>query len=295
MSSGSSFGFVQFDFPFALGPEDGRYLVRSEAGAEPRVVIVFRTVGARRRRARRARRARTAEPDAVAITRASVVRARPFESATVAEEWLGALRSDGAALSAEVERAARELNGVIRVHRAVAADPYSRDVVAGGASAARVGHGHGDLVAEGRFESALEVPLREPRRRRVERLSPQEHLAAVLGGREEVLACEELVLRARADIDAGQPRQAALQARIALESVMAELAGRLPSSELAELAHDRQAVSEAGNTALEHDPAEHLQRAVEAAVARMEALVRRHRLRGSNEREARGGTSARPP
>ena len=53
--------------------------------------------------------------------------------------------------------------------------------------------------------------------------APEERFAALLGGREQVLACEELVLRARADLDAGREREAALQARVALESLLAEM------------------------------------------------------------------------
>ena len=50
-----------------------------------------------------------------------------------------------------------------------------------------------------------------------------------------MLACEELVLRARADLDAGRFREAALQARVALESLLAEMpeipGGRRPALE----------------------------------------------------------------
>ena len=61
--------------------------------------------------------------------------------------------------------------------------------------------------------------------------APEERFAALLGGRESPLAAEELVLRARADLDAGRPREAALQARVALEALLAEL-GRPPSTGL---------------------------------------------------------------
>ena len=36
--------------------------------------------------------------------------------------------------------------------------------------------------------------------------APEERFAALLGGHETVLAAEELVLQARADLDAGRPR-----------------------------------------------------------------------------------------
>jgi len=54
-------------------------------------------------------------------------------------------------------------------------------------------------------------------------LRPQERLAALLAGRDAVLACEELTLRARSDLDAGRLREAALQLRVALQAALAEL------------------------------------------------------------------------
>jgi len=42
------FLFIQMEFAWALGPPDGRYLLRSQADAEPEHVVVLGTVGARR-------------------------------------------------------------------------------------------------------------------------------------------------------------------------------------------------------------------------------------------------------
>ena len=55
-------------------------------------------------------------------------------------------------------------------------------------------------------------------------LRPQARLAAVLNGRERPLACEELTLRARLDLDHGREREAALQVLVALDAALAELA-----------------------------------------------------------------------
>ena len=49
----------------------------------------------------------------------------------------------------------------------------------------------------------------------------------MLGGRERLDACETLLLRARADLDAGRPREAALQLRVGLEALLVELRGAL--------------------------------------------------------------------
>ena len=61
----------------------------------------------------------------------------------------------------------------------------------------------------------------DARRARRSMEAPEERFAALLGGREEVLPAEELVLRARADLNAGRLREAALQARVALEALLA--------------------------------------------------------------------------
>ena len=117
------------------------------------------------------------------------------------------------------------VNRFLRAHRAAAADPYGREVSPEHALVVRVGYGDGDHVADGRYAAAYELPRKAKGSRRREDLSPAERLAAIVGGRDEQLACEELVLRARADIDAGRPREAALQARVALEAALAELGG----------------------------------------------------------------------
>jgi len=84
----------------------------------------------------------------------------------------------------------------------------------------RVGFGPGEQVADGRWTQALTVPLPRPGRHAA---GAQERLAALLGGRDAALACEELTLRARSDVDAGREREAALQVRVALDAALAEL------------------------------------------------------------------------
>ncbi|HEX8076041.1 MAG TPA: hypothetical protein VF545_13785, partial [Thermoleophilaceae bacterium] len=150
-----------------------------------------------------------------------------------------------------------------------------------GATAVRAGYGTGDEVADGRFTAACELPAASARssvRRRAESLSPDERLAAILSSREEVLACEELVLRARSDLDAARPREAALQARIALEALLAEVP-ELDGDRRAELETDRDPVARAANSALRGDLDDGVQAAVAAAVARMEAALRLRRLK----------------
>jgi hypothetical protein len=165
----------------------------------------------------------------------------------------------------EVAAAVRELNFVLRSHRAAALDPYARDVRTEQALVVRLGFGSGDQVAEGRFERAVELPKDPPKRKRGEALAPQEHLAAVLGGRDALLVGEELVLRARLDLDAGRPREAALEA----------LLGELDDKFGAPLRTLREPVAGAANAALDGDLPEAQTAAVEDAVEQMLVAVRR--------------------
>ena len=93
----------------------------------------------------------------------------------------------------------------------------------------------------------------ERRQRRKVVLAPQARLAALLGGREHPLACEELTLRARLDFDHARYREAALQLLVALDATIAELAGD-PASEmqdrLAELREQRDPVAATAQNAL---------------------------------------------
>jgi hypothetical protein len=125
-------------------------------------------------------------------------------------------------------------------------------------------------VAEGRFTAAYDVPEPRGRVRRAVTLAPQERLAAILGGSNRVLVGEELVVRARLDLDAGRPREAALQARVALEALLAEL----PSG--TELTAHRDAVGRAANAALDGEPPPELVTAVDEAVKAMRRALVHH-------------------
>jgi hypothetical protein len=280
-----SFPCVQFEFGFLLGPPDGRYLAREGPDADAEYVVVLRTLGATQRRLlrrrRRPRRVDAAEPALVPTARATVISAQPFESPQSAERWLSHARRDRDALDAEISRAAARLNRLLAAHRAASADAYARDVSATGALVVRVGHGDGERVAHGGFASAYEVPPWTKRKRRTERLSPQEHLAAMLGGREPTLAADELVLRARSDLERDRPREAALQARVALECVLEELAPERLGEVRAELEADHEPVSQAAAAAVSADPPPELNARVRDAVAHMERALRRHRTGSS--------------
>src|SRR4051812_49454730 len=255
-----------------LGPADGRYLRRAPSSGEPERVIVLHTLGARERRRIGGRRPRAVEEaeeaDPVPTWRATMIRAEPLPDADEAERWLESLRRDADAREAELADALYELNALVRAHRAAAADPYAREVARWHANALRIGYGSGQQVADGRFTAAYDVPEPRGRVRRAETLAPQERLAALLGGSSEVMAAEELVLRARLDLDAGRTREAALQARVALEALAAEL----PEAG-AELAGHREAVAAAANAALHGAPEAELTDAVADAVRSMHRAI----------------------
>jgi hypothetical protein len=253
--------------------------VRGGPDGTPQSVIALKTLGAPERRmigGKRPKKLQDAEPEPVPTTRATMIAAEPFASPLEAEAWLAALKRDRDALAEEARLGAAELNRMLRAHRAAAADPWAAvEVSPAHALVVRVGYGSGDLVAEGRFDDALELPRTEAgalsRARRGDVVDPGQRMAAILSGRDDLLACEELVLRARADVDAHRPREAALQTRIALETVLAEMPGNLDP----ELPACRAEVGDAANAALKGDPPEHLQHAVKHAVERMERVLRR--------------------
>jgi hypothetical protein len=233
---------------------------------------VLGTLGAPERhwlRDRRPREVDEAPPEPVPTSRATVVRPEPFASREAASAWLAGLRRDSDARDTELERALAILNRALRAQRAAAADPYVPDVSAERALVVRLGYGSGAALADGRFGEALELPRSGARRVKRSMGAPEERFAALLGGHEQVLAAEELVLRARADLDAGRDREAALQARVAIEALIAETGTDA-------LEPKRETVIAAAAAALAGDRPE----GVDEAVAAMEALLRRRRLGG---------------
>jgi hypothetical protein len=210
---------VQWELPGRLGPPAGRYVVRRFAGDPAHHVVVIESAEAPRRRGlfgARARRSDAGEPGAVDVTRATVVAADAIDE-DAAAAWLRE------ASEAVVAEALAVLNQAVHGHRIAAADPYARALSREAALVVRIGYGSGDQVADGRFQEARDLPPPRADRART-LLAPQERLAALLAGRDVALACEELALRARLDVDEGREREAALQLRAALDAALAELA-----------------------------------------------------------------------
>ncbi len=285
---------MQFDFAGPLPLADGRYLARSlEPGAEESV-LVLQTTGAPRAKGRRRRRPSKVEaggePAALTLTRATAIRAfAPFEDPDAAARWL----DEACEAEETVDLLAAEglalLNRALHAQAVAAANPNSKvQLETEAAERMLLGFGSGEEVAASRFTEAREIDTRphaSRRRRREEELRPQERVAAVLGGRERLDACETLLLRARADLDAGRTREAALQLRVGLEALLVELKGALTDpgheEDMGTLSERRPEAGEAANTALQGDLTAEQSTQVKELLQLSERVLRRRRvLRG---------------
>lgn len=281
---------MQFEFAGTLAVPDGRYLARSDDGQQ---VLVIETAGAppppRRRRRRPKDSEAAADPAPLPLSRVTAVRAQePFEETGEADAWLeGALASEDS-IDAVVAEGIALLNRAVHAHAVASADPLGTELRSDRAATVRIGHGSGKEVASGRFSSAREVDVRagaSARRRQDEELRPQERVAAVLSERERLDSCETLLLRARADLDAGRLREAALQLRVAVEAMLVELDGALADpdheSDMGELQGRRSQAGDAANAALRGElPLDDERNVTELAEIAERVLRRRRVLRG---------------
>jgi hypothetical protein len=272
---------------------DGRYLARRESG-DGESVLVVETLAAPPRPTRRRRRPRDAEVGAtvseVPLSRATAIRAfEPYEGREEAAAWLAAATVEEAELDRVVATGMALLNDALHAHAVAAADPFTVALAPERAVAARVGYGSGEETAEGAYSEALEVDVQTTgasrRRRRQEDLRPQERVAAVLRGRERVDACETLLLRARADLDAGRRREAALQLRVGVEALLAELPDALDHDDhrddIDTLKERQPAIEAAAERALRPDLPAESETVVREALELAERILRRRRVLNS--------------
>ena len=214
----SLFGFVQFELPGSLGIADGRYPVREAADGHRRTPRrrwsssprpTARPIPLAGGCARRSRRAADADARPTCRSHGSWSSWRPRSKATPRPGSSGS-RKDEAERDELVERGLACIRRAVAARRITATDPAIADPTAESALAIRIGFGEGDELVERQWEQAIEVPRDTQRASRSEALRPQERMAALLGLRDTPLACEELVLRARAD-DAGAAAAARLR------------------------------------------------------------------------------------
>jgi hypothetical protein len=191
---------------------------------------VIETEGALPPARRKRRRPKQAGPDksatVVPLSTVTLVRAyEPFGSEPEAREWLGkATGSDS--LDHLLDEAFASLNRALAAEAAATGRPFAGSPVLAQVLGAKVGYGDGDRVADGRFVEALEVDARGgtagPLRERLGRTRPLARIAATLGDRERAAACEFLVPRVRADLDAGRVMAAGLAIENAARATVVE-------------------------------------------------------------------------
>jgi hypothetical protein len=216
-----------------------------------------------------------------------VIRAfAPFDGPEEAATWLAEATADDDAVDAAIEIGIALVNDALHAQAVAAADPHPAALVAERAVTVRLGYGSGEQTAEGTFSEAREVDIREARgsrrQRREEGLRPQERVAGVLRGRERLDACETLLLRARADLDAGRRREAALQLRVGVEALLVELADALEDPDhdrdIEALEGRRAAIDAAAARALKGDLASDAETSVREALEIAERILRRRRV-----------------
>jgi hypothetical protein len=217
------------------------------------------------------------EPEPVTVTRVTVVRGVPLEHEEVASDWLaGCGEADIAA--AEVTEALRLLNRAMHAHRVSSADPYAVDVSRARARRVRLGYGAGEELVEGRWRAAYTVPPQVARAGRRRMLAPEEQTARILGGRREVHPSEDLLLRARLDLEQERPRAAALQAQAAHAALEAELRGDASQQESHAAVRGRdEALTGLASVALERELGQEELECLGEILLEMERVVRRRR------------------
>jgi hypothetical protein len=254
-------------------------------------VLVVETIAAPPRPNRRRRRPRDAEaaaaPPEVPVARATAIRAfEPFEEPEDAAAWLAAASADEAELDRVVATGIALVNDALHAHAVAAADPFVAALAPERAIAVRVGYGSGEETAEGAYSAAREVDVQTTgasrRKRRQEDLRPQERVAAVLRGRESADACETLLLRARADLDAGRRREAALQLRVGIEALLGELPEALDDDDhrddIATLRNRQPAIEAVAERALKGDLPPEAETEVGEGLKIAERILRRRRV-----------------
>ena len=237
------FLFLALEFPWELGPPDGRYLLRTREATgpetetgEPEHVVVLNTLAAARRAGaalgaialpgvgsrRRARRPRETTPDPAPVptARATIIDPVSVSAERQAQAWLAGIEAER-----ETVAAVAVLNRILFAHRIATADPHVHELAPAQALVIRAGWGEGEELADGLWQYARELPWAPPTRtkRRAAVLRPQERLAELLGAREEELLCEELALRARLDLDHGRLHHTVIELDAALTAALGEL------------------------------------------------------------------------
>ncbi len=282
------FPFIQFEFTFNLGVADGRYIVRHEHAAAD--VIVFGSSEATGRKRFGKRRRRSADTDdAVSGPSSTVTVVLPdrFTDEQIAARWLADRSGDTDEAENEIEKALKLLNEALAAHRVASSDPYVSELDRDRAATVKIGFGRGEEIADQKWSEAMDLPeLQKGKRRRRRIIDPQIKFAAILSRKETALLAEELLLRAKLDLQTNRLRHAALQADLALEALLAEQGqseleegekGERQASDLNWLRSQEKSLERIADSALGGDLEPESAAAIEEIVERMERFLRRRR------------------
>jgi hypothetical protein len=265
------FVFVQLEFPWALGPPDGRYLMRASRGGPPERVIVLEGTTP------------NSQPAPPRTTRVTVIDPVSLSAESQARAWLTDFEGD-AARHRGCDRAINRmlLPTAWPQPTARAGSPHRRWPSAGWGE-----EGHGSSTGAGRTRTSCR-PWR-PRRTGVLRAEPPRSRASALSHVDAWLRCwartDSAGLRgagagARRDLNAGRPAHAALELQSALAAAVSELRAEerhdlaLRIDELEQLSGgvEQQAAAARGGGQPDGEVIAH-------ALGRLEAVLRARQLR----------------
>ncbi|MBK5232714.1 MAG: hypothetical protein JJE13_07000 [Thermoleophilia bacterium] len=194
-------------------------------------MLVLETEGAlppaRRKRRRPKKSGRTDAVTHVSVTTATLIRAHePLGSESGAAAWVARLDEDEFTQGL-LDEALESIDRALAAEAAATGRPFAESPALEQIISARIGYGDGDRLADGRFLDAFDIDARggtaSPRRERRGRTRPIARIAAILSGKDEANACEFLVPRVRADLDAGRIYAAALAIETAVRATVVEM------------------------------------------------------------------------
>ena len=249
------------------------------------------TIAAPPRPSRRRRRPRDAEaaapPAEVPLARATAIRAfEPFEREEEAAAWLAAATAEEAGVDAVVDAGIALVNDALHAQAIAAADPQTHAVVPERAVAVRIGWGSGEETAAGAYSEAREVDVTVRRRRAgaggPRTCAPRNGSRRCCAGANAPPSASSLLLRRALGPRRGPPREAALQLRVGIDALLAELAGAFDDDghreDVESLEGRRETVEAAAERALSGDLDPESETAVRESLEIAERVLRRRRV-----------------
>ena len=242
---------------------------------------------ARRKRRKPKKSGPEAHSGSVPVTVFTAIRSHiPFGSEREAVAWLAGVEGNPEQVEPLLEEAGSLLDRALAADAGASGRPYSGRPTFKEALQCRIGFADGDRISEGRYLRAIEIDIRGGREAgdlRTGRTRPIERIAAILGGKDEVDACEVLIPRIRADLDANRLIPAGLVLEVAIRTTIVEtdlsLEDPAHEADLDQLEASLPALETIRDRALSGDGAwEGLAAGIEAPLAVAERVLRRRRV-----------------